>query len=278
MRLEKFRKAKAREIESLRRALDSGRLAPAWTGERPDFREAISRPAYPAPLAIVAEYKRASPSRGAICSSLAVEDAAAQYCAAGASAISILTEADFFDGNIDFLRRAAREDICGCRRLPLLRKDFVFDHLQVLQTAATPASAMLLIVRLTPDRRALRELREETEKFGMRAVVEVFDESDLSVARDSGAEIIQVNARDLDSLKVDREAAIRLARRNPPQGAEIWIAASGISLPEHLQEAADAGYRAVLVGSSLMEGGKPGQALGRLRAGCHAGEASTHAG
>ena len=98
----------------------------------------------------------------------------------------------------------------------------------------------------------------------MQAVVEIFDAEDLRLARQSGARIIQVNARDLESLAVDRDACLQLARACPPGANELWIAASGMSRPEHLAAAAQAGYRAALVGSALMENGVPGQALAAL--------------
>ena len=149
--------------------------------------------------------------------------------------------------------------------LPLLRKDFIFSAEQVAATAATRASALLLIVRMTPQVALLRALREQAEAAGMEAVVEVFDAADLRLARASGARLIQVNARDLDSLRVDREACVRLAEQYPPQAGECWIAASGIDSAEQLLAVADAGFSAALIGSAFMQGGRPGAALASLR-------------
>ena len=213
---------------------------------------------------MVAEYKRASPSRGVICENLDVEDVARQYAAAGASAVSVLTEEAFFRGRLEYLARAANPVLYNGPRVPLLRKDFIFDPLQVRATAATPASALLLIVRLTPDSATLRALREQAESYGIQAVVEIFDAEDLRLARESGARIIQVNARDLESLAVDRDACLKLIRACPPASGELWIAASGMSSADHLRAAASAGYHAALVGSALMEGGAPGEALAAL--------------
>ena len=213
---------------------------------------------------MVAEYKRASPSRGVIREDLDVEEVVRQYAAAGADALSILTEETWFHGSLDFLTRAAAPGLYPAAPLPLLRKDFIFDSLQVRATAATPASALLLIVRLTPEARLLRQLREEAEGFGLHAVVEIFDAADLRLARESGARIIQVNARDLQTFAVDRAACLSLARSCPPENGEIWVAASGISHAEHLVQAAEAGYQAALVGTALMEQGKPGAALAAL--------------
>ena len=134
-------------------------------------------------------------------------------------------------------------------------------------TAATPAAALLLIVALTPDAALLRRLREQTESLGMQAVVEVCGKKDLVLARESGARIIQVNARDLATLRVDRAACLDIARRFPPQNGECWIAASGMEAPDHLRAAAEAGYDAALVGTALMKDGQPGAALRSLLAG-----------
>ncbi len=264
MRLERFHQAKQAEVAALRLAAERGTLPEPLTSPRPDFAAALSLPASGAPLAVVAEYKRASPSRGVIREDLDVEEVVRQYAAAGADALSILTEEIWFHGRLDFLTRAAAPGLYPAAPLPLLRKDFIFDSLQVRVTAATPASALLLIVRLTPEARLLRQLREEAEGFGLHAVVEIFDAADLRLARESGARIIQVNARDLQTFAVDRAACLSLARSCPPENGEIWVAASGISHAEHLVQAAEAGYQAALVGTALMEKGKPGAALAAL--------------
>lgn len=168
----------------------------------------------------------------------------------------MLTEERFFGGRIGYLERMHRAG------LPLLRKDFIFHQLQVMETASTPASALLLIVRLTPDARTLRILREQAEAYGMHAVVEIFDEADLALARESGARIIQVNARDLDTLKTDRQACLEMGRLR--REGEVWIAASAMSTGAHLREAAEAGFQAVLMGTALMDGGKPGETLAAI--------------
>ncbi len=266
--LERFMAAKQAEVEALERlarqggAFDEGGPLCPWKGARPAFRTALEqgKRGASAPLAVIAEFKQASPSRGVICEGLSVEDAARQYAENGANALSILTETQYFRGELAYLERAAG----AVPEVPLLRKDFLFHPLQVAATLATPASALLLIVRLTPDAGLLRALREQAEAEGVEAVVEVFDEADLRLARESGARIIQVNARDLATLRVDRQATLRLIRNCPPLDGELWIAASGMAERADLDAAADAGYRAALVGSALMEGGTPGKALRRL--------------
>ena len=270
MLLERFLWAKADEVAHLRQQERKGDLPVLFGGKRGDFAAALQRRQAGVPLTVIAEFKQASPSRGPICHSLTVEEAARQYVAAGAGALSILTERRFFAGELDFLGRAA----VRCPGTPLLRKDFIFDPLQVRATAATPAAALLLIVALTPDAALLRRLREQAESLGMQAGVEVCGSKDLALARESGARIIQVNARDLDTLRVDRQACLELARRYPPKQEEIWIAASGMDRREHLEDAARAGFSAALVGTALMQDGQPGAALHRL---LHGREEGHHA-
>lgn len=248
-RLTRFARAKGEELARLRK----GPIPRPYEGTRPSLAAALLAGG-PGPLAVMAEYKRASPSRGVICESVSVEDAVRAYRAGCASAISILTEEQYFRGKLDFLFRA--RNALGEESLPLLRKDFLFDPLQIEATAATPASAFLLIVRQTPDAEDLRALRELGEGYGMEAVVEVFDMEDLELARTSGARIIQVNARDLETLAVDRAACLALAREAGPREGEVWIAASGMDSHEHLLAARDCGYHAALVGTALMRDGE----------------------
>lgn len=256
MFLDRFRTAKMPEIELLQQQQAAGALPQAYVGHRPDFLAALNNPANGKPVAVIAEFKQASPSRGTIHLGITPEDIARQYADGGADCFSVLTEKDYFSGELGFLARMAPANV------PMLRKDFIFDPLQVVETASTPASAMLLIVRMTPDANVLRELREQAERHGIHSVVEIFNEEDLALARESGARIIQVNARDLDTLKTDRKVCLQLAAQK--RDGETWIAASGIDSTEHILEAAEAGYDAVLIGTSLMEGGTPGAALSAM--------------
>ena len=296
--LQRFIDAKQAELTAL--AAAGAETFTPWAGPRPAFGQALDHPRG-GPLAVIAEFKRASPSRGLICASVTPEDAAREYAAAGAAALSVLTEERHFLGRLDDLRRAASAlgprsaadpagtDAAGTDAaeaetagtdgprtgqgqagatavpaLPLLRKDFLFHPLQVAATAATPASALLLIVRLTPDAHLLRDLREQAEQAGLDAVVEVFDQHDVALARDSGARIIQVNARDLTTFKVDRSACLALIDACPPSRNERWIAASGMTCRADLEAAASAGFSAALVGSALMEHATPGASLRRM--------------
>lgn len=257
--LEKFRLAKQEEIRLLEEQSLNGNLPQFFRGKRPSFRKVLHQEQdLPA---VIAEYKRASPSSGKIDLTLTPEDVASQYAESGASALSVLTEKKFFQGDLSFLARMTQ---CA---LPLLRKDFLFHPLQIRQTASTPASALLLIVRLTPNVKILRDLRESAEKFGIDAVVEVFDESDLNRARSSGSTLIQVNARDLDTFAVNRQSCLNLAQKcrfDANGQSEIWIAASGMDCKDHLKMAANAGFDAVLLGTALMRDGHPRQSLKNL--------------
>lgn len=245
MNLQRFIDAKQEELAALQRCMPEPlRLA------RPDFLAALQAPpSVGQPLHVVAEFKRSSPSAGVINNRLDPADVARQYAAGGATCMSVLTEEKYFTGHVRDLSAAAPAG------LPLLRKDFIFSELQVQQTFATPASAMLLIVALTPDVAQLRALRELAETQGIHAVVEVFTEQELELARLSGARIIQVNARNLETFCTDREEGLKLAAHRLP--GECWIAASAMSARPHLQAAAQAGYQAALVGTALMQGQSP---------------------
>ncbi|TVM17647.1 indole-3-glycerol-phosphate synthase [Oceanidesulfovibrio indonesiensis] len=250
--LEKFRLAKQPEVEALARLAETGQLPPPFAGARPSFLEALRAPG----LTVIAEYKRASPSKGDIELGLEPEDVAKAYAEAGAGAISVLTETEHFKGDIAFLERMTAPG------LPLLRKDFLIDPLQVRQTAATPASALLLIARMFEDYLALAAMKEQADAFGLDSVVEVFDEKDLDMAKKIGATIIQVNNRDLDRLTTDLAISEELASRK--DSGETWVSASGMDAPEHLAQMKSLGFDAVLVGTSLMRGGDPGRALAML--------------
>jgi indole-3-glycerol phosphate synthase len=250
--LERFRRAKTAEIAALTALFAKEALPPPFAGSRPSFTASLKTKA---PLAVIAEYKRASPSKGDINLVATPEQAARTYAAAGAGALSVLTEREYFKGDIRFLERMAAPG------LPLLRKDFILHPLQVDQTAASPASALLLIVRMLDDP-MLRTLLLRCRELGLEAVVEVCDGEDLQRAHAAQASIIQVNNRDLDTLRVDLDLSRRLAACK--RSGEFWITASGISCREDLTGLLNLGFDAALVGSSLMEGTDPGQGLTAL--------------
>lgn len=252
MNLQRFINAKQEELALLRRAMPE-----PWDVSRKDFRQALMEPPPQGEaVRVVAEFKRSSPSAGIINDRLAPAEVSRQYAAAGAACMSVLTEEKHFSGHLKDLEEAS------CSGLPLLRKDFIFDELQVWQTFATPASALLLIVALTPDAERLRGLRELAESRGIHAVVEVFSEKELEIARNAGAKIFQVNARNLETFRTDRQGTLELASHRQP--GECWIAASAMSTHQHLEEAGKAGYQAALIGTSLMRGDSPFENLHRI--------------
>ncbi|HET6548110.1 MAG TPA: hypothetical protein VFG79_06640, partial [Solirubrobacter sp.] len=209
-------------------------------------------------LGIVAEVKRASPSEGTFAGvatgSAAAVELAAAYAAAGARAVSILTEPTRFAGSDEDLERIARRVM-----LPALRKDFITTPYGVWQARALGAGAVLLIVRTLTDER-LGELLAAADEAGIDALVEVHDARELDRALREDATLIGVNARDLDTLQVDVPGALRLLAAARDCGATL-VAESGLSAPADLRAAAEAGAHAVLVGTSLLRSADPAAAL-----------------
>ena len=253
--LSKFKAAKALEIKTLQHLAQTGKMPLPHQGRRLSFTDSLKAEAGPA---IIAEYKRASPSQGHINLAASPRETALAYAINGARAISVLTEKRYFKGNIKYL-----EQMAGAG-LPLLRKDFIFHPLQMAHSAATPAAAVLLIVRMLEDG-LYHNLLALAAQYGLQAVSEVFDKHDLKRAQASGAGIIQVNNRDLDTLRVDEAVSLNLITHKKDN--EFWITASGIATRGQLLGLLDAGFDAALIGSSLMENQNPGAFLGALLAG-----------
>lgn len=250
--LERFRLAKEAEILALEAMAAAGTLPGPLPAARPSLYDALKARG---PGAVIAEFKRASPSLGPINTGLAPGEAAAGYARAGAAALSVLTEETFFQGCLEYL-----EAMTG-PGLPLLRKDFLLHPLQVRQTAATPASALLLIARML-DQRGLEELLELSAGLGLEAVVEVFDRRDLEAAKTAGAAIIQVNNRNLATLGTDLRASLELIAHR--SGSEVWISASGMRDARDMRQMRDAGFDGLLLGTRLMREADPGAALAGL--------------
>jgi len=251
--LNKFREAKRLEIESLHKDFAEGRIPAMYQGERPSFVESIRAKG---PGAVIAEFKPASPSKGVFKEELNPLDYADAYAKNGAAAISVLTEHVYFKGTPDFLFMMNGPGV------PLLRKDFILDPLQVAMTASSPASAVLLIARMCDDANHLRQLIEIARLPGLAPVVEIFDQADLDRAREAGADIIQVNNRDLDTLEVTLDQARRFITQK--KDGELWICASGVNTRAEVEEMGALGYDAVLIGTSLMEADDPGAKLAEL--------------
>ncbi|MGC8514078.1 MAG: indole-3-glycerol phosphate synthase TrpC [Acidimicrobiales bacterium] len=237
-----------RDLESLER--EAASLAPARR-----FAEALVRPSR---LAVIAEVKRRSPSKPTLAVDLNPARLAVAYEEGGASALSVLTDSEFFGGSPDDLR-AARES----SSLPVLRKDFTVCRADVLDARLMGADAVLLIAAaLRADE--LRELLVLSQRIGLDALVEVHDEREAEAAVSAGAEIIGVNQRDLHSFEVDTARAVRVAA-SLPDGC-VRVAESGIAGPDDARRLADAGFDAVLVGETLVTSPDPESAVASLRA------------
>jgi indole-3-glycerol phosphate synthase len=207
-----------------------------------DFMASLRRPRRGA-VALIAEVKKASPSAGVICADFDPVRIACQYEAAGAACLSVLTDAQFFQGSLDCLRQ-----IRGAVALPLLRKDFIIDERQILEAAEHGADAILLIVRILTDE-PLRRLHSLAVEAGLTALVEVHDESELERALAINAELIGVNNRNLDDFTVDMETTARLAAK---AAQKFIVAESGLHTAADVQQVRRAGAGAILVGESLL--------------------------
>jgi indole-3-glycerol phosphate synthase len=225
---------------------------------RRDFVGSIRAKARAFEPAIIAEIKKASPSRGLLAAEFNPPAIARAYEQGGAAGLSVLTDERFFQGSLSDLGAARR-----ATSLAALRKDFTIDPYHVAEAAAHDADAILLIATLlTPAE--MRRLREYAAMFRMAALVEVHDETELAAAADSGAEIIGVNNRDLRTFAVSLDTSLRLAEKMP-QGV-IKISESGIESAEDLRRLRAAGFDAFLVGEHLMKSGDPAAAVRALTA------------
>jgi len=234
--------------------------AAARRAERRDFTRALAGDeAAGSRLHVIAELKRASPSRGLLCSDYRPREIAAAYAAAGAAALSVLTEPQYFQGSVEDLQQAR-----GAVTLPVLRKDFILDEYQVYESAAVGADAILLIVAALFDQ-DLRKLLELCEGLHLAALVEVHDEEELDRALAAGAPIIGVNNRNLKTMDVKLETSFRLKKRIPPRC--LSVSESGIRSAEDLRSLAAAGFNAALIGERLMTAVDPGRALAELLGG-----------
>ena len=202
-------------------------------------------------LAVIAELKRRSPSKGDLAPTLDAASTAAAYAAGGAAALSVLTDQVFFGGTVDDLQQA-RE---AAPTTPALRKDFVIDADQVYETRAIGADAILLIVAAVPDRGLLADLHQLAQDLGLAALVETHDAAELDVALALGAAIIGVNARDLGTFDEDLGGAEALAGRLGPE--VVAVAESAIRSPDDAKRMAAAGFDAVLVGEALVRAPNP---------------------
>jgi indole-3-glycerol phosphate synthase len=226
------------------------RLGPARRG-RP-FSEALIDEG----ISLIAEMKRSSPSKGPIRPGASVSEVVRAYERAGARAVSVLTEGEYFGGSLDDLVEAR----AACD-LPLLRKDFVVDEYQLLEARAAGADAVLLIVAaLSEDH--LGHLMAVASDLGMDSLIEVHDEEEVETAVEAGAEVLGINNRDLHSLEVDLDTTFRLLADVP--AGTVVVAESGITEREDVERLEQAGVDAILVGETLMRADDPVRAAREL--------------
>lgn len=242
---------KLAEVAALRAVAPEG-SAPKQNSPR-GFEAALRKPG----LSVIAEIKRRSPSKGGLNESLDPAALARQYEAAGAAAVSCLTDRQFFGALPEDLRQAR-----GAVILPVLRKDFIIDRLQVAESAAMGADAILLIARIL-SRNELAELHAAAREAGLDVLVEVHDEVEIERAAVCGATMIGVNNRDLNTFEVTLQTSVALRRRIP--AGCVAVAESGIHTAADAQRLIDAGYDAILVGESLVTAPDPAAALAALR-------------
>lgn len=249
--LEKIVEQKKREVDALpARTLAAGDLHDAVLerNESRDFLAALKSPPR-GDVALIAEVKKASPSAGLIRSDFDPVTIARRYELAGAACISVLTDEQFFQGSLDYLKQ-----IRAAVKLPLLRKDFMIDERQILEAIEWGADAILLIVAILDDER-LKTFHELATNAGLAALVEVHDEEELDRALAIRPTLIGVNNRDLKTFKVDLGTTERLAKKLfAAQPNALLVAESGIHTRTDVERLKATGAKAILVGESLMRG------------------------
>jgi indole-3-glycerol phosphate synthase len=207
---------------------------------------------------IIAEFKRRSPSKGVIREDADLTQVVHSYESGGATAVSVLTEEDYFGGSLADLREVKR-----AISLPVLRKDFVFEDYQVYESAASGADAVLLIVAALEDEQLSRLRRLAENELAMDALVEVHTSEEMKRTADCGANLVGVNNRDLRTFAVSLETSLSLAREAPREA--LLISESGLHSAEDLQRLRTSGYHGFLIGETLMRADNPADALRNLR-------------
>ena len=263
--LEKIVAQKRIEIEELPRGTVTAETMKALVekhGPRRDFFGALSGPQRGG-VALIAEVKKASPSAGVICPDFDPLRIAREYEAAGASCISVLTDEKFFQGSLAYLLHIHRNV-----KIPVLRKDFIIDARQIVEAVQFEADAILLIVAILTNEQ-LKEFISLAHAAGLAALVEVHTEAELDRALNAGARLIGVNNRDLKTFKVDLDTTERIVKRlhrSPAPHEKLVVAESGIQKRKDVEQLAQYGVRAVLVGEALMRHGCIADKIGELLA------------
>jgi len=256
--LDQIVRSTRQRVAELRRNCDVGVLERKAEQHVPrGFRRALEAKGKTGP-AIIAELKKASPSRGLIRADFDAASLAGEFELAGAAALSVLTDEKFFQGSLDNLARASART-----SLPCLRKDFIVDELQIVQARACGADAILLIVAAL-SQQELETLAESARRRELDVLCELHDEQELTRALDAGCSLIGVNSRDLRTFRVDLQTAYRLAEQLPSNA--LPVAESGIHNAADLVSLRAVGYQAFLIGESLMRAKFPAEALKTLLA------------
>src|SRR6202521_4836692 len=207
-------------------------------------------------IAVIAELKKASPSKGLIRADFRPSELARELEQAGAAALSVLTDEQFFQGSLDYLRQASSSS-----SLPCLRKDFIVDEFQIVEARENRVNSILLIVAAL-DQKELVSLAGIARSYSLDILCEAHDEQELQRALDAGCELIGINSRNLRTFEVNLETALRLIDKMP--AGCVRVAESGIQSGADLARLRSAGYDAFLVGESLMKAKHPGEALAKL--------------
>lgn len=243
-------------VSTSRRDSDLQALERAAAAHSPrGFRNRLRRVAQDG-IAIIAELKKASPSKGLIRGDFRPPELARDLEQAGAAALSVLTDEQFFQGSLDYLRQASASS-----SLPCLRKDFIVDEIQIVEARANLADAILLIVAAL-DEKELVSLAGIARSHSLDVLCEAHDEQELQRALDAGCDLIGINSRNLRTFEVNLETAFRLLEKIP--AACVRVAESGIQSGADLARLRSAGYEAFLIGESLMKAERPGEALAKL--------------
>jgi indole-3-glycerol phosphate synthase len=244
-------------VAHLKRTVDRGKLEAAAARHQPrGFRTALERAAVLHPAAVIAEIKKASPSKGVIRGTLHVAALARDLEQAGAAALSVLTEERYFQGSMANLCEAS-----AATSIPCLCKDFIIDELQLVEAKANRADAVLLIASALRFEE-LSALRQAARKLVLDVLCEVHDEVELQRAIEADCDIIGVNSRDLMTFNVDLGTAVRISARMP--SGVLRVAESGIASGHDVRRLRAAGFDAFLIGETLMRAERPGEALGLL--------------
>jgi indole-3-glycerol phosphate synthase len=251
-------------VETKRRSLsDRKKLMPlselekkAFGSEKRDFKKALGNKDG---INIIAEIKKASPSAGIINNMFNPAEIAGKYSKAGAAAISVLTEEKYFKGDLAYLAEARKNS-----HIPILRKDFLMDDYQLYEAAAFGADAALLIVSILEPIK-LAELIARAKELSLTPLVEIHDEKELDIALQAGADVIGINNRNLKTLKVSLDTAVRLIEKAPKD--KLYVVESGIKTRNDIELYVNKGVNSFLIGETLMRSGDIASSIKELKNG-----------